>query len=180
MKKILLGIILLLFITGCEMKMDMTPSEAVANWMTSHQERNDSVVKELDDWLDKQNLDNESKSSFKTALEKQYQNLSYEILEEDIDKDKATVVVEIEVLDYYSSFEKSRDYFEKHLEEFFETVPEGRTNDSKELRTYQIKGLENVEDKTKYQITFDLTKDNNTWKIDDTKEDIFMKMYGLY
>lgn len=180
MKKILFGIILLLFITGCETKMMNTPSEVVTDWMTHHQERDDSVVKELDDWLDKQELDDESKSNFKTALEKQYQNLSYEVLEEDINEDKATVVVEIEVLDYYSSFAKSREYFEKHLEEFYEKVPEEPINNSKELKTYQISELENVEDKTKYQITFDLTKDNNNWKLDDTKEDIFMKMYGLY
>ena len=29
-------------------------------------------------------------------------------------------------------------------------------------------------------VQLDLTKDNNNWKLDDTKEDIFMKMYGLY
>lgn len=180
MKKILLGLILLLFITGCEMKMNETPSEAVVDWMTYHQERNDSVIEELNNWLDKNGYDGDMKNNYKFVLEKQYQNLSYEILEEDINDDEASVVVEIEVLDYNSSLEKSREYFEGHLEEFFETIPDTPINDSKELKEYQISELANVEDKVKYQITFDLTKEKNNWVIDDSDEVIFKKMYGLY
>ena len=173
MKKIIGIIILLIIVCGCSMKMMHTPSEKVTEWMRHYQERDENVVKELEDWLETQELEEELKKEYQKTLEKQYQNLSYEIIKEETTGEEATVVVEIEVLDYHSSIDKSEDYYEKHREEF------GEENQNNYMK-YKIEELSKVDDKTKYQITFDLIKIKNDWEVKDINEDTFLKLYGLY
>ena len=48
-------------------------------------------------------MNEEEKKEYKMLLEKQYQNLSYKIKNEEIVGNNATVEVEIEVLDYATS-----------------------------------------------------------------------------
>ena len=128
-----------------------------------------------------QDLEEEMRNDYQTALEKQYQNLSYEIISEEIDGNMATVVAEVEVLDYHTSMANSRDYFSKHQEEFLETpVEDSELDNRKELKEYQIKELGGVEDTTNYQITFELIQVNNDWQIKDVDTSTFLKMYGLY
>ena len=181
MKKILCLLVLLLLVTGCGMKMESTPREKVEDWMSNYQMYDDSITGRLKDFLDGQELEEETRKEYQNVLEKQHQNLSYNILSEDIDEDKATVEVEIEVLDYYSSFNKSRNYFKEHQEEFMDSVVEEQDIDNlKEFIEYKIKELSKVNEKTKYNITFHLIKVDNDWEIEDVDQDTFLKMYGLY
>lgn len=182
MKKLLLVVgVILLLTTGCGQKMASTPRERVEEWMMNYQQREEGVVNELVDWLMDQDLEDEERTNYQSVLEKQYQNLSYEILSEEIDGNMATVVAEIEVLDYHTSMSNSRDYFLNHQEEFLETpVTEDEIDNQKELKSYQIEELGRVEDTTKYQITFELIQVNNDWQIKDVDTSTFLKMYGLY
>ena len=182
MKKILLLVVVaILLVTGCGMEKSATPTERVEEWMMTFQKRDEGVVKELTDWLMGQDLEEEDRNEYQNALEKQYQNLSYEIVSEEINGEDATVVAEIEVLDYHSSMVQSRDYFANHQEEFIDEVKEdNEIDDLKEFTTYKIKELSKVEDKTKYQIIFELVKINNDWQIQDIDSSTFLKMYGLY
>ena len=181
MKKIMIIMLVGLFvITGCGKKV-VTPTEKVEQYLTFFQEREKGVVEKLSDWIMDQDLEEDLRSTYQDIMEKQYQNLSYEILKEEIEDDKATVVVEIEVLNYQASLEKSKDYFLNHQEEFFDIVKEQEeVEKTKEYKEYRIKELQNVKDKTKYQITFQLTKRNKEWVIDEIDNATFLKMYGIY
>lgn len=170
----------LLFVTGCEM-MGNTPKDVVEDYLTSYQKRDDSFVEQLEEYLDGENLEEEVRKDYQELLEKQHDNLSYEIKKEEINKDKSTVEVEIEVLDYRSNLDQSKKYFLEHQEEFTDQVVDENNIDSlKEFIEYKIKELKNVEDKTKYTTTFELIKVDGSWEIKDIDNDTFMKLYGLY
>lgn len=182
MKKIIILLILMVLVTGCRMnsmKDENTPREVVEEYLESFQQQDDSIIETLKEWIESMDMDNPE--DYQDILEKQYQNLSYTIIEENIDEDQADVEVEIEVLDYNSSILQSTEYFKEHQEEFMEqVVPEEEIESLKELAEYRMKNLRQVEDKVKYSITFHLIKEDNTWKMDKIDNDILLKLYGLY
>ena len=109
-------------------------------------------------------MSKEEKEEYKVLLEKQYQNLSYKIKNEEIIKNKAIVDTEIEVLDYYTTIEKVK-------------------RENKNEKTYQkekLDALKQVNTKTKYNITFTLIKEDNNWKLDSLDKNIIKKIHGLY
>ena len=113
--------------------------------------------------------------------------------------------MEIEVYDYISSINKSREYYQEHKDEFKDkedtntdtdtsntpgndedkngSVVENAKEaieDTMEFIDYKIKELKNVTDKTKYEITFHLTRVDNEWKVDDISDIDRQKIHGLY
>jgi len=99
MKKIfiLLGILLLL---GCTNTMN-TPTSKVENFLSKYQNLDKNVLTDIDRYLDKnKSLSKNDKKIYKEVLQRQYQNLSYKIKNEEIDRTVSIIDVEIEVLDY--------------------------------------------------------------------------------
>ncbi len=214
MKKIFLVLLGSLFIfTGCGTNMN-TPTAKVEEFLGKYQKMDSEVLDQLDDILESDtSMSDSQKSDYRALLEKQYQNLSYKIKDENIKDDTATVDVEIEVYDYATSIRKARKYFKDHRDEFEntkETIDEeseldndgnnttdkeennadsDTTNDStdnslidtiSEFIDYKIKELKNVTEKVKYDITFNLTKEDGKWKIDDISDMDIQKIHGLY
>ena len=97
MKKIIIIIIGILFITGCQSE-KLTPTSIVEAYLSKYQNLDKSVLKDLEMSLeDEKNMTEEQKKEYKSLIEKQYQNLSYKIKDEEIVGNNATVEVEIEV-----------------------------------------------------------------------------------
>lgn len=164
MKKITLIIIALLLLIGCK-NTNNTPTSKVEEFFSSYQTLNKDVLNDLDNIVSKdKTMSKEEKEEYKVLLEKQYQNLSYKIKNEEIIKNKAIVDTEIEVLDYYTTIEKVK-------------------RENKNEKTYQkekLDALKQVNTKTKYNITFTLIKEDNNWKFDSLEKDIIKKIHGLY
>lgn len=206
MKKILVALFLGAFLlVGCDNTMN-TPTSKVEEFLGKYQKLDKKVLTELDDVINKdENMNDDQRKEYKIILEKQYQNLSYKIKNEDIEGDSATVDVEIEVLDYQSSIKKSKEYYQEHQDEFKEEKQEeNKNNDDKKDASlkekaedlkddvkdniekassfidYKIKELKNVTDKTKYDLTFNLTKKDGKWIIDDLSDEDRKKIHGLY
>ena len=79
----------------------------------------------------------EQKKEYKSLIEKQYQNLSYKIKNEEIVGNNATVEVEIEVLDYATSINNSKKYFLEHESEFLkENEAQIKEDDLDKAKTY--------------------------------------------
>ena len=98
--------------------------------------------------------------------------------------------MEIEVFDYATSIAEARKYYSEHKDEFKdeekdddtvgEKVEEAIDKSSKYI-DYKIKQLKNVTDKKKYDITFNLSKDEDgIWKLDDISDIDRQKIHGLY
>ncbi|MBR1936208.1 MAG: hypothetical protein IJ842_00795 [Bacilli bacterium] len=164
MKKITLVIIALLLLIGCK-NTNNTPTSKVEEFFSSYQTLNKDVLNDLDNIVSKdKTMSKEEKEEYKVLLEKQYQNLSYKIKNEEIIKNKAIVDTEIEVLDYYTTIEKVK-------------------RENKNEKTYQkekLDALKQVNTKTKYNITFTLIKEDNNWKLDSLDKNIIKKIHGLY
>lgn len=181
MKKILIFLLAIFLITGCGKNM-ATPTEKVEEMLNSYQKLDNQVEYNINRIIDKEDkMDDDNKKEYRTALERQFQNMSYKIKNEEIDGDKATVDVEIEVLDYKSSYEKSKEYFTENQDEFLDDeIIDGKVEEIAEYIAYKIKELANVEDKVKHDITFTLTKKDNEWVIDDIDDESLEKLFGLY
>lgn len=201
MKKLLLGLsFMLLLFTGCT-NTENTPTKRVEEFLGKYQSMDSAVLAQLDKVIASDNsMSDAQKEQYRALMEKQYQNLSYKIKDEKIDGDNATVDVEIEVYDYATSITESRKYYDEHKDEFKDakaTVNEENetTNDNAKISEgdaksgvneetkyidYKIKELKNVSNKSKYDITFHLTKVDNEWRVDDISDMDRQKLHGLY
>lgn len=163
MKKVLgLGISLLLlitFVTGCSTSLD-TPTSKVEEFLGKYQSMDSDVLTQLDSVVASDtDMTEKQKEDYKALMEKQYQNLSYKIVDETIDGDNATVDVEIEVFDYATSINESKNYYEEHKTEFEEKTKS--TVNEEDARTTK----DNEKDDTNIQ-------DNDGNDSDDDNDDI--------
>ena len=170
MKKILiLGITLfitLTFLVGCSLA--NTPTSKVEDLYSKYQRLDKDIDTEIDDLLNVETLTNEQRDRYRKVIEKQYKNLSYEIKEEKIDGDFATVVTQIEVLDY-----------RKVVSDL--NTQSGTSYDTLEYNDRKLDVLENVKDKVVYTVEINVLKDNDgNWKIVSLTGDDIKKIQGMY
>lgn len=204
MKKLFSVLLLSLFlVTGCGNS--MTPIGAVEDFLGKYQSMDSDVLAQLDKVVnDDTTMSDEQKKEYKSLMEKQYQYLSYKVTDEEIVGDTATVDVEIEVFDYASSIRKSDEYYEKNKDMFEEAYEddnkskedmidnnashEGNVNtddgnivtQTKKYIDYKIEQMKTVTDKIKYTITFNLSKEDNEWVVDDISDIDRQKIHGLF
>ena len=106
MKKIIILLLPILFLLGCENTLN-TPTSKVESFFKKYQTLDKNVLLDLDNYIDKNNkLTKKQKEEYKEVLKKQYQNLSYKIKNEEVEKDVSIVETEIEVLNYSNINEK--------------------------------------------------------------------------
>lgn len=154
MKKIIILLLPILFLLGCENTLN-TPTSKVESFFKKYQTLDKNVLLDLDNYIDKNNkLTKKQKEEYKEVLKKQYQNLSYKIKNEEVEKDVSIVETEIEVLNYSNINEK--DIYKK------------------------IEKMKNIEEKKKYEITFYLNKEKGVWVIEKLNDDDYLKINGLY
>ena len=186
---------LLIFLAGCSTSMN-TPTSKVEEFLGKYQKMDDDVSVQLDEVLSKDDtMTAEQKDKYRSILEKQYQNLSYKIENEEINGEEATV--EIEVLDYATIIRDAKKYYEEHKEEI-ESSNEKEQSDNDNLLEdavegseeaiensaayidYKLKELQNVSDTTTYNITFYLIKKNGEWQLQNITDLDLQKIHGLY
>ena len=187
-------VIFSLFIVGCGMKDMDSPTSVVEGFLGKYQSMDSSVLSQLDSIISNDtSMNDDQKKDYKSLMERQYQNLSYKIKDEEIDGDVATVDVEVEVFDYASSINTSREYFKDHQDEFKSDdswngdlenengeVVGGVIDDLAVFIDFKIKELMDVTDKTKYDITFYLSKKDDKWVLDDLNDSDREKIHGLF
>ena len=195
MKNIVAICLGLLLLVGCSNTMN-TPSKKVEEFLGKYQKLDDDVLTQLDVVMDNDTeMNDDQKKDYRALMEKQYQNLSYKITDERIDGDTATVDVEIEVFDYATSVNKSKEYYDSHTDEFKQDnndknsdnvvedakdKVEDTAEDLKDFVEYKLKELKDVTDKTTYTMTFNLTKEDGEWKLQDISDTDRQKLHGLY
>lgn len=164
-KKIGLFLVLILLLSGCAMS--NSPTSKVEDLFMKYQKVDEDIVLGIDNVIDYQNLTESHKERYRKLLEDQYKNLSYEIKDELVDGDTATVLVEIEVIDYKKvisdlTFDSSIYTKESYDEE-------------------KLNRLENAKDKVKYTLEIKLTKDDDgNWKVDALTNEQIKKIQGMY
>lgn len=177
MKKKFLVFSMLLFtlcLFGCSLK--NTPTKEVEALMSKYQSNDKSIIGELDDFIKTLDVDEDHYDSYKEVYLKQYQDLKYEIKDEVIDGDNATVTVQIDVYDYYKTTNDVNSYITNNPDEFNDN---GVYSAIKGIE-YKIKELTNTKDRVTYTININLTKVDNSWTIDNLNQEDLEKIHGTY
>lgn len=177
MKKIIYFIIPFLLM-GCGTDMNNTPTKKVEGFFASYQSLDEKVVDQLNDTAnEEETFNSEQRKEYIELMKKHYQDLKYEIKDEIVDGDEATVTVEVEVKDYSKVMEDADDYLDTNKDEFNDAT--GKYDESL-FTTYRINKLKETKDRVKYTIDVTLTKVDKEWKINDLSENDRMKIHGLY
>ena len=152
MKKWFIGLLCMISLVGCSLGKDMTntPTKKVEAYLDGYKSLDDSVIEDIDDLLTDTEYTLEQRTRYKDLMKKHYKDIQYEIKDEKINGDKATVE------------DEEGNYSE---EEYY---------------NYQLDQMEKVEDKVKYTVTFYLTKVNNDWVMDELSESNKQKIHGIY
>lgn len=175
MKKILVIIIgVLLFATGC--MSSNTPTSKVEALLNKYNSNDESIVTELNDYLNGFELDGATEEKYKKVYLKQFSDLTYEIKEEEIDGDSAEVTAQISVYDYYKSETESNKYLTEHKEEFYKDD----VYDKSLFETYKLEQLDKVTDRVEYTIEFELSKVDDEWQINPLTDEQLQKIHGIY
>lgn len=166
MKYLKYSLLLLVFICfGCEL--NNTPTSKVDELFNKYQMVDDDITLGITNVLDEQNYNETQRKRYRTLLENQYRNLSYEIKDEKVDGDEAIVTVEIEVLDYKKTISN--------------LTYDSSTLSLEEYNNKKLDLLEDAKDKVIYTLEINLNKDNDgNWKVEALSNADLKKIQGMY
>lgn len=162
MKKIFL-ILIIIILTGCNL--GNTPTSKVENLLTNYQMLDKNILVSYTDLTTDTIVDQNTINRYEKAIKTQYRNLSYEIKDEQIDGNQATVTLQIEVANYKKAINK----YDKNKYELIE------------YHNLILKEIENTKEMITYTLEITLTKqDNNQWTINNITEENKNKLLGIY
>ena len=174
MKKILLVIVATFLLVGC---MDSKASDAVENYLNQYRNLSDNVITDLDEITADQNLSENQKGTYTDIMKKQYQDLQYEIVEEEYDGDKAIVTAKITVYDLYKVQQDADNYMNNNMEEFYD---DNDVYDNDKYLEYKLKQMKDNTETVSYTITFNVVKEDNKWVVVQPDEETLEKIHGIY
>lgn len=154
---------------GCDL--NNTPTSKVEELLSMYQMVDDDI--DMDDRVQLlTNVDDLTEmqlDEYHSIVEKQYKSLSYNVKDETVDGDAATVEVQIEVMDYKSAIEK--------LDSEIDSTTVGIT----EYNDKKIEVLKAVKDKVTYTILFHVNKnDDGNWELVPLVFTEQQKLLGAY
>lgn len=177
MKKLFYLILTILLFAGCT-DLSNTPTKRVENFLKKYQVLDKDVLNDLDEVIKNDvSLSTTQANTYRDIMKKYYQNLTYEIKDDRIDGDEATVTVEITVTDFRKVMDEAESYMNNNIEEFndeFGNYSILKYND------YRLERLKEAKDKVKYTIYLNLTKVNNEWVMNDIDKTTYEKINGIY
>lgn len=179
MKKLIIILSMLLALVGCDMgTMNNTPTKQVEMFFARYQTLDNDVLEDLDNVVKEElTFNTTQREKYRDLMKKHYQGIKYDIKEEKIDGDKATVTVEIEVNDYSKMLKDVNAYLNKHPEKFQNDKGE---YDEDKFGTYRLEEMEKVKERVKYTMEMKLKKKDNKWKLDKLTDEQMDKIHGVY
>lgn len=168
MKKIVSLFIFLLLLVGCSLS--NSPTSKVEDLLNKYQTLDSDISSGINDILKEENLNETQKDRYRKVIEKQYKGLTYQIKDERIDGDTATISTEIEVIDYKKVINETNSYYQSISDYTVE-----------DYNNTKLDKLENAKDKVKYTIDFEVKKDKNgNWKLSSLSNETIKKIQGMY
>ena len=175
MKKVIF-ISILLLLSGCSLY--NTPKKQVEIFLTKYQTLDEEVTDSLDfDAFKNNDLTLAQKDKYTDIMEKQYQNLVYEIKDERIDGKKALVTVEIEVYDYLTIINQAHQT--KTLDNI-DIIDENGIISNTLFIDSMLDKLDNAKERIKYTLEINLTKIGDNWVVDNLDKENIDKISGVY
>ena len=100
------------------------------------------------------NFNTSQRDQYRELMKKHYQNLTYEIKDEKVDGDQATVTTEMEVTDYTNILEEADQALQETPDKFQD---ESQNLDDSKFMDYRLEKLKDASDTVKYTIDFKVT-----------------------
>lgn len=175
MKKIVALLLTIVLLSACSLY--NTPKSKVKAFLNGYNSLSDEVVADLETKAGAENLSEENKKVYMDVLRRQYKDMKYEIISEDIDEDKATVKVKITVYDLYKLDKDTVNYVNNHYDEF---IDENGVYSENKYNTYRLNEMIKTNDKVSYELDFYLNKVNDEWIIESPDRVSLEKIHGLY
>lgn len=175
MKKIILIIMSIFLLPACTLS--NTPKSKVEAYLNQYNNLSENVKLDLESKVASENLSDKNKDIYKELLIKQYKNMKYEIKNETINADEATVSAKITVLDYFKAQKESEDYLKENPNEFYD---ENQIFSDELYNTYKLNRIGEVKDTVDYDISFNLSKVDGQWKLDNLDRTTLEKIHGFY
>lgn len=164
--------------SGCENNLMNTPTKRVETLMNNYVTLDKKVLEDLNETLLSETvMTTEQKEKYREIIKKQYQNLSYEIKDETVDGENATVEVEIEVYNYKKIIDDANTYLTANQAEFFN---ETNAVDVEKFNDYKLEQLKNAKDKVTYTLNLTLKKIDDKWVLEDLTDTEISKIHGMY
>ena len=176
MKKIIALLLVVFIVTGCTL-VGSKPKDSVSRFLNNYKNNSESVVKELDEYLASQDLEEETLKDYKELYLKQYSNLKYDIKDEKINGDSAIVEVQITVFDCYKSDKLAGDYFTANQADF---VGDDGDIDFSKYFAYKIRKMLDTTDTVDYTLTINLKKKDSKWEVEPLTHEELTKLHGTY
>lgn len=176
---IILGI-LLLFIIGVLIFDFMyfnqdSPVDLVNQYMKRYQNLDSQVVNDIVYDFD-DSLTEKQQEQYVEIMKRQYENLTYEISESEINGTDAIITVQFEVYDLSSAMSQADSYVEVYHDKFVE-------NDEFDVYSaidYKLQFLISYNERITYSVKFAFYKENRQWKLTDLSESDLKKIRGTY
>lgn len=179
MKKLFGGLIVILsciLITGCSCSKKGAKG-AVEDYLNQYKNLSSNVISDINRVVDKEDLTDAQKEKYRDVLKRQYQDMKYKVINESYDGDNATIEVKITVYDYYKVGKDANTYLNNNQDEF----KENGTFSNSLFMDYKLDKMKNVTDTVEYDITFNVTKDDNdNYKVSDLSQSDLEKIHGIY
>lgn len=168
MKKIISIFIFLILLVGCSLS--NTPTAQVEDLLSKYQMLDKDIKSGINTVIEEETLTDSQKERYRKLIEKQYKNLAYEITEEKVDGNTATITTQIDVLDYKKSINETN------------AIYQGRNDYTiEEYNNTKLDSLESTKEKVTYTIDFIVIKDDNgNWRLSSLDNDTIKKIQGMY
>ena len=174
MKKIIIIICILIY-SGCSLK--NTPTSVVESYLNKYQNNEIDVSDNLDKYLNSTSYTNDQRTKYRHIITKLYQDMKYEIIDEKVNDDKATVEVMIKTYDLYKVNSDSNSYLLENASEFYDEY--SSYSESKYI-DYLLDKMSNNLSTINNTIIFNLTKENEIWTMSELSENDLMKLHGTF
>ena len=174
MKKVLIVLTILLFLVGCSLS--NTPSGRVEEYLSNYNNLSEEVLMDIDAKVMSSNLSNDNKESYKKVLKREYENMRYEIKDEIINGDKASVVVKISVYDLYKAEKDASKYMNENIEQFYYN----NTYSNSKYIDYKLEEMKKETERVTYTIDFNVSKNDGSWVVEQPSKIDLEKIHGIY
>lgn len=175
MKKILVLVIsCLILLSGCNMS--NTPSGRVESYLNNYISMSDSVIADIETKVNVEPLSNNNKLIYKDVLKRQYKNIKYEIEDEKIDGDLASVRVKMTVFDLHRAEKESLEFANANQNDFLKDD----VFDDEKYNAYKLNKMLSTNDVVNYDIEFYLNKKDGEWIVQEPDRIVLEKIHGIY
>lgn len=174
MKKIIICLLFVFFLTGCT---NNHATDPVKDYLNKYLNHDKEVLGALEELFRQENLEDEQQKLYDIIMKKQYTDLEYSIEEETYNGNKAIIKVLITVYDYQKSKQKALK--EKNENVSMYTLPDGSLDFYKYMNL-QLKYMKEEKSRVHYTVLFNVFLEDDEWFLETPDYKVIEKLHGLY